>query len=475
MPERAIIITADDDLTEGNPGLTKATEAAKAVRGKLAVPVFRDHAGRSDFNDMHAEQGLDAVRAALSAVFSTEKPADPRVFHFMTLIELLAAPRPTKWLIRKFLEISILGILFGEAGSMKSFLAIDQGLCIASGLPWHGHACPNPGSVFYLAGEGFAGISRRIKAWCVAHGVDPEKIPFFTSNAPAQLLDEEHARIVADAVAALAEKYGPPRLVIVDTLNRNFGDGDENNSRDMTAFVASLDRLKARFDCAVLVVHHSGLAEKGRSRGSSVLRAAADFEYKLTAKDAARVLSCTKCKDHEPPADMAFEPETVELPTWTDFETMEPMTSCVLRLTDMPEDGDVLKLSGAKRIALESLREACEAAAGPVHVNVWRDAAISRDISTSESRKVQTQEFRRSKERLLDQGFVEGNGEYWNLSEKGLQRLHNGFMKPLEAGTLRLQRLHPSLEGEAMKPSLKLSHGGHDEEPENPFAEVSHG
>ena len=38
-----IIICADDDhATEGNPGLTKATEAARAVGGLIAVPVFQE-------------------------------------------------------------------------------------------------------------------------------------------------------------------------------------------------------------------------------------------------------------------------------------------------------------------------------------------------------------------------------------------------------------------------------------------------
>lgn len=42
-PDYKIIICADDDhTTEGNPGLTKATEAARAVGGLLAVPVFSE-------------------------------------------------------------------------------------------------------------------------------------------------------------------------------------------------------------------------------------------------------------------------------------------------------------------------------------------------------------------------------------------------------------------------------------------------
>jgi putative DNA primase/helicase len=68
-PQREIIVAADNDqFTEGNPGLTKATAAAKAIHAKLAVPRFQDAAGkRTDFNDLAASEGLDAVREQIGA------------------------------------------------------------------------------------------------------------------------------------------------------------------------------------------------------------------------------------------------------------------------------------------------------------------------------------------------------------------------------------------------------------------------
>ena len=69
-PALKIIIAADDDhQTDGNPGLTKATAAAQAVSGLLAVPVFV--AGRpdkaTDFNDLHQLSGSDAVKLCIDA------------------------------------------------------------------------------------------------------------------------------------------------------------------------------------------------------------------------------------------------------------------------------------------------------------------------------------------------------------------------------------------------------------------------
>jgi phage/plasmid primase-like uncharacterized protein len=67
-PKHRIVIAADDDWqTDGNPGLTKAAEAASAVKGLVAAPVFgkaRKEAD-TDFNDMAIADGLEAVRRAI--------------------------------------------------------------------------------------------------------------------------------------------------------------------------------------------------------------------------------------------------------------------------------------------------------------------------------------------------------------------------------------------------------------------------
>ena len=45
-------------------------------------------------------------------------------------------------------------------------------------------------------------------------------------------------------------------LIVLDTLARTFGDGDEKAARDMGGFVASVDRLRAETGAHVAVVHH---------------------------------------------------------------------------------------------------------------------------------------------------------------------------------------------------------------------------
>ncbi|MGE4194627.1 MAG: toprim domain-containing protein [Pseudodesulfovibrio sp.] len=74
-PKRVIVICADDDhetaAREGkNPGIAKATEAARQVKALLAVPKFTDPTGKSDFNDMAESEGIEAVRSILAAVLT---------------------------------------------------------------------------------------------------------------------------------------------------------------------------------------------------------------------------------------------------------------------------------------------------------------------------------------------------------------------------------------------------------------------
>jgi putative DNA primase/helicase len=74
-PDRDFIIAADNDAftvnKDGkpfNPGVEKATEAAKVVAARLAVPQFADTTTKpTDFNDLHQLEGLNTVKKQIEA------------------------------------------------------------------------------------------------------------------------------------------------------------------------------------------------------------------------------------------------------------------------------------------------------------------------------------------------------------------------------------------------------------------------
>lgn len=75
------IICADNDhATDNNSGLTHATEIAHSLGAALAVPEFLDLNGKTDFNDLAIEQGLDVVREQILAAASNPLDAIPANF-----------------------------------------------------------------------------------------------------------------------------------------------------------------------------------------------------------------------------------------------------------------------------------------------------------------------------------------------------------------------------------------------------------
>lgn len=79
LPDAEIIIAADDDAwTDGNPGVTAGKAAAVAISARLCPPIWTGHrtTGHTDFNDLHADEGLDAVRACFTEPPAGRKPLD---------------------------------------------------------------------------------------------------------------------------------------------------------------------------------------------------------------------------------------------------------------------------------------------------------------------------------------------------------------------------------------------------------------
>lgn len=363
-PGASIIIASDEDgSTDGNPRKEQAISAAKAINAKVIFPDFcQVHRGVepdkkiTTFNDLHTSHtdGLDLVRIQLEKVFSNDIVPE---FPLISLGDIEDCD--IDWVVEGLLDSSSVTQIFGDPGSCKSFIAMELAACVASGTDFHGRPAKQ-GLVIYIAGEGLSGIKKRFKALSLKYDIDlvsngliqiPEK--------PADLCDQVQLEYIIKAIDLKAKNNEKPALIVIDTVARNFGSGDENSTTDMNKFVQSIDKLKARYNSAVLLVHHSGHASKERGRGSTVLKGALDAEYKVT-KNAAGVVNLenTKMKDHEPPEPMAFNLLTVEL--GVDGQG-NPITSAVLELIEYatnPNEKD--RFGKWESVLLNSLTEMYE-------------------------------------------------------------------------------------------------------------------
>ena len=337
-----------------------------------------------EFFDPHHHRR--AAEAALSA----------SAFRF-TPVDELEFTEP-EFLVSGLVEKGALALLFGDPGCGKSFIAADLALSVAAGVPFHGRDT-NPGAVFFIAGEGHSGLARRFHAWSKAREVPLSGLPLFKSNRAAAFLDKESAQEVTSAAEALAASHGEPQLIVIDTVARNFGAGDENSTQDMGAFVAAMDDLKARWPgCVVMLVHHSGHADKSRARGAMALKGALDAEFRAAKEDETITLSCTKMKDAAPPPDTHFRLDTVVL--------SDRAESAVLVETE--GQSKEKRLTPAQRLALQTFTEAARQAGQfsdtghfqGVHRDDWRPIFYARH--TADNDEAKRKAFERARSALVE-------------------------------------------------------------------------
>ena len=217
-----------------------------------------------------------------------------------------------QWLIDQVLPVDGFGVIYGPSGSYKSFVAMDLSACVASAMAWHGNDTDNPGHVIYIGAEGATGLHLRKKAWEIRYGKRLNNLAIL--GAAVTINSAMECQHLIDLCLMAADELKEPiRLIVVDTLARSFA-GEENSASDMGAFVRACDRIRTETGATVLVIHHSGKdAEKG-ARGSSALRAACDFEYRVVSSGKkVTKITCTKAKDSDPFDDMDFKLEVVEI------------------------------------------------------------------------------------------------------------------------------------------------------------------
>ncbi|CAM5420211.1 hypothetical protein FALB51S_02494 [Frigidibacter albus] len=324
--------------------------------------------------------------------------------------------RPPEFLVDGLIETDTLGLIFGDPGCGKSFLAVDLALCVAAGADFHGRGV-RQGAVFYIAGEGHNGLVRRFAAWGRLRNQPLHSLPMFKSERAAQFLDGASAQAVARSVSDLAAQHGAPAMIVVDTLARNFGAGDENSTQEMGAFVAAMDDLRANWPGAVvLIVHHSGHGEKQRARGAMALKGALDFEYRLEKDESALTLTNTKMKDAEPPADLFFALVGVDLDGGA--------KSAALTSTDAPERRE--RITPALRVALSTYEAAArehgvwdDGAFRGVHLNHWRDAFYAKH--TGDTTEAKKKAFQRVRNDLVGCARLEATDDIYLSRDPAIQ------------------------------------------------------
>lgn len=216
------------------------------------------------------------------------------------------------WVIDGWVPEQSFGVTYGASGSYKSFHVIDWCCCVASNKRWSGVDVEH-GAVIYIAGEGAQGIGRRVKAWEIANNAKAEHL--YRPSGLNDITDPKQRSALILACQNIEENTGKKvKLIVFDTLNRFFGAGNENETKDMTAFVNACESIMRKTKCSVMPVHHTGKDQSRGGRGSSVLYAALDFEFCVQkTTDKHYKIKATKAKDSDDNNELEFSLSAINL------------------------------------------------------------------------------------------------------------------------------------------------------------------
>ena len=373
--------------------------------------------------------GFDEINSGTTTAKHGTIEIKKNLFTAISFNELMEKDYVANWLVEDIIERETFGLVFGDSASGKSLLIQDMCFCVSAGIDWHGKQTQK-GNVLYVVGEGQLGLQKRFKAISEKYRIK-ENSNLFISERPAALMCPEDTNEVRE----LIDSIGNVTLIVIDTLHRNFGAGDENSSKDFAQFLNNIDKQLKPCGATILAIHHSGHGDKDRGRGSSAIRAAMDFEYKVEKKNVDNILcfSNTKMKDFTPPPSMYF-----------DFITQGD--SVVLKLNDEYKakgsakrhknlNGNSLKAFESLNIAIDSIgkkspqviidlfkHDASKQPEKVVTIEEWRELAYTAMTVNGEDEKNKKsalkKAFQRARQDILDLGYIgEHGGYYWKAYE----------------------------------------------------------
>jgi len=287
-----------------------------------------------------AVQQVTAPAEDIAKEFETETPPPKPIKQIQIEHWDSIQDEPVKWLIEGVIPVGAFTALYGPPGSFKSFIALDIAEAIATGRTWMGHGVTEKGAVLYICGEGFGGVGARIKA-CKQHHQTEDGAPIYVIRHQLNLrasVEDFNALMIAieNLVSELGINF---KMIIVDTLARAFGGGNENDSADMGAFITACGRIQQIVqDCALMILHHSGKDATKGLRGHSSLLGAVDTELELLRfeEQMKGVITISKQKDGEDNKRIGFEMVKVELAAPAgSLQIGEPVTSLAVQASEL--------------------------------------------------------------------------------------------------------------------------------------------
>ena len=403
-------------IAEMSVGVARSVRILKLAEHWRDCPVCGDI---SDWVDAgHTREELDTLIAsagpwqhqAQSPGADVPPTFDPR-FTLVRFNAILPSTTPS-YLIKGFIPREGIVVIWGPPKCGKSFWTFDVTMHIALGWHYRGHRV-RKGPVVYFALEGGPGFCARVEAWRQRHlGGHTGNVPFSLLPVPVDLIADKDKLI--QAIRAQVET---PAVVVIDTLNRSLN-GNENDSKDMAAYIRAADAIREAFHCAVLIVHHCGIAGD-RPRGHTSLSGADDAQIAVERNDRTGIITARveHMKDSEAGTSVLSRLESVDLGSDDDGD---PITSCVIVPVEGEQRSDIQReISGAAKIALDvlvdTLADTGERAPASNHIpadvrtcslDLWRRNCYAGTIAKTDDPDAKRQAFHRASTKLQERKII---------------------------------------------------------------------
>jgi len=297
------------DLSGTQIAFLRDLEARRRLRGVLMDTLYRVEA---DAELPEIAEGLHAEAEALKGSVLASA-ANPFITASVTAAELLAQEieRPP-FVLGGILPAGGVGILAGEPGAGKTWLAFQAARAIAEGTPFLGIPTTQGRAGLVLLETPDWAVQDRLRA--LGAGAWTDGVSVVTAEALGF-----SSLNVCDPVARgrLVEYARDARLSFLALDPLTFvHDGDENATHDAKRLMAALKDLALESGAAVLALHHErkgGIAGAGKGsdldavRGSTVLVTAPTLVVRLTAKHGTPCFVFAKVQAGKVPAPIFLE------------------------------------------------------------------------------------------------------------------------------------------------------------------------
>jgi RecA-family ATPase len=193
------------------------------------------------------------------------------------------------WLAQNLLPETGKGLVSGQWGVYKTFVALDLAAAVMAGASFIDFPIVGRGGVLFIAAEGSAEIAVRLQAVLESKYPQITQAPFAWTNTSPQLLGRkaisELSALAEEAAARIRQEFGLPlALIMIDTVVAAAGYsqvGEESDAAVGQAIMNVMEQVAQRSGALVLGIDHFGKSAETGTRGTSAKEGAADVVLAL--------------------------------------------------------------------------------------------------------------------------------------------------------------------------------------------------